>query len=150
MDLTIEGFPSFSMSFQKDNSKITGTFLRTVLRRAFPNALVVILAVLSTYFLAGRFALARIESITILYGIIGFIGVQAVFKASWPFDKFRAMLCAATTVGFFGGMLLFHDFLLISVPKGLTLAILAALSAASVPAERLLALATNKIMAKNR
>ncbi|MDR3349362.1 MAG: HAD-IC family P-type ATPase [Acidaminococcales bacterium] len=148
MDLTIEGFPSFSMSFQKDNKKITGTFLRTVLRRAFPNALAVILAVLATHFAAARFGLARIESITILYGIIGFIGVQAVFKASRPFDRFRAVLCAATTIGFFGGMLLFHEFLLIKVPQGRTLTILIVMAAASLPAERLFALITDRIMAE--
>jgi cation-transporting ATPase E len=148
MDLTIEGFPSFSMSFQKDNKKITGAFLPTVLRRAFPNALTVILAVLSTHFLAARFDLARVESITILYGLIGFIGVQAVFKASRPFDKFRAVLCAATTVGFFGGMLFFHEFLLIKVPQGLTLTIFTVLAAASLPAERLFALIVDKIMAQ--
>jgi cation-transporting ATPase E len=147
MDLTIEGFPSFSMSFEKDNAKITGTFLRAVLRRALPNALTVVLFVPAVYFLAGGFQLARIEAITILYGLIGFIGVQAVFKAGWPFNRFRLGLFVATFAGFFGGMILFHEFLLINVPAGLTLTLLVIMAAASIPAERLLARITDKITA---
>lgn len=43
IDLIIEGYPAFFISFEPDNRRITGRFLPSVLRRAFPNAVSILI-----------------------------------------------------------------------------------------------------------
>lgn len=46
MDLVIEGFPSFLLSFAPDGRRISGRFLPTALRRALPNAAAILVCFL--------------------------------------------------------------------------------------------------------
>jgi cation-transporting ATPase E len=148
MDLTIEGFPSFSMSFQQDNRRVVGAFLRAVIRRALPNALAVTCLVPVIYFLAGWLRLTRTEAVTVLYAFIGFIGLLAVVKASSPFDRLRGAVCAATIIGFFTGMVVFRDVLMIDPLQGVTLTVFAAVAAAGLALERVLAALINRFFAR--
>ena len=43
IDLIIEGYPAFFISFEPDNRRIPGRFLPSVLRRAFPNAVSILI-----------------------------------------------------------------------------------------------------------
>ena len=43
IDLLIEGYPAFFMSFEPDNRKTTKRFLPSVMSRAFPNAVAILL-----------------------------------------------------------------------------------------------------------
>ena len=43
IDLIIEGYPAFFISFEPDNRRITGRFLPSVLRHAFPNAVSILI-----------------------------------------------------------------------------------------------------------
>ena len=112
IDLAIEGYPSFFMSFEPDNHKITETFLHSALRRAFPNALTILSGFFLALLLAPSIGIASSEvSHTILYVLVGFTEILAVYKACIPFNKLRVFLCVTMTIGFFAAAFLFHSIL---------------------------------------
>lgn len=146
IDAAIEGYPSFFMSFEKDNRKVTAPFLHTVFRHSFPNALLIIINIFLVQILASKLKLFPDQAITIMYALIGFVSILALVRACLPFNLLRIFLCSTTIVGFFGCMLIFVDFLHLVMPTAQMLKVFAALSLTSVLLERVLAIVTNKIM----
>lgn len=121
IDLLIEGYPAFFMSFEPDGRKITGRFLPSVMRRAIPNAVSILVCFLAFLALSPLLQIPANQASILLYLLVGTVGIQAVFKASWPFNKLRASLCATMTAGFYLAVFLFHPLLQLSLPTGLTL-----------------------------
>ena len=52
----------------------------------------------------------------LLYLLVGTVGIQAVFKASWPLNRLRTFLCCTMTAGFYLAVFLFHSMLQVSLP----------------------------------
>ena len=100
IDLVIEGYPAFFMSFEPDDRKITRRFLPSVMSRAFPNAAAILLCYLILTVLSRAMPLPTEQSNILFYLLVGSVGIQAVFKASWPFNKLRLFLCGTMTVFF--------------------------------------------------
>lgn len=146
IDVTIEGYPSFFMSFEKDNRKVTEPFLHTVFRRALPNSLTIIIIMLTVSFIATQKGLLPGDQITVTYMLIGFISILALVRACTPFNKLRLFLCSTTIVGFFGCALLFNGFFRLRVPTSDTLFLFAILAVLSICIERVIAIVINKIM----
>ncbi len=111
MDLIVEGYPSFFMSFEPDGRKITGRFLPSVLRRATPNAVADTVCFVLWLVVAQAMAVPAEQVETFFYLLVGAIGVQAVLKASWPLNRLRVFLCVTMTVGFYAAAVLFHPIL---------------------------------------
>lgn len=107
IDLIIEGYPAFFMSFEPDGSKVTGRFLPTVLRRAAPNAV----AILACFLILLAVPVSAAQGAAVFYLLVGTVGIMAVFKASRPMNRLRAFLCATMTLGFYAAVLLFHSLL---------------------------------------
>ena len=55
IDLAIEGYPSFFLSFEQDKRKITYRYLPTALINALPNALLVVVNIIAVYLLGKTF-----------------------------------------------------------------------------------------------
>ena len=72
----------------------------------------------------------------LLYLLVGTVGIEAVFKASWPFNKLRVFLCSTMTAGFYLAVFLFHHMLQVSLLTGLTLFVLVGFILLSFLAER--------------
>ena len=121
IDLIIEGYPAFFMSFEPDGRKITGRFLPSVMRRAVPNAASILICFLVLLALCLVMPISMTQFHILLYLLVGTVGIQAVFKASWPFNKLRIFLCTTTTIGFYTVTLLFHTIIQVALPTGLTL-----------------------------
>ena len=136
IDLIIEGYPAFFMSFEPDGRKITGRFLPTVMRRAVPNAVSILICFIVLLVLSWVMPIPTAQFNILLYLLVGTVGIQAVFKASWPFNKLRVFLCSTMTVGFYLAVFLFHHMLQVSLPTGLTLFLLAGFILLSFLAER--------------
>lgn len=136
IDLVIEGYPAFFMSFEPDSRKISGHFLPSVMRRALPNALSIILCFLIFQVLSPILQIPAEQAGCLLYLLVGTVGIQAVFKASWPFDKLRLFLCVTMTAGFYTAVFLFHNILQIVLPNEVTLALFLGLALLSFLAER--------------
>ena len=116
IDLIIEGYPSFFLSFEPSHDKIKGTFLRSVIKRALPFSLMILLSnVIITYIfplLPGSFNVSdSSQLLAITYYITGFISILAVFKACRPFNKLRLFLSLTMAVGFFVAINLFKNML---------------------------------------
>ena len=52
VDLAIEGYTSFFISFEPNGKRIKETFLKSVLRNSFPYSVVIIINIIVLYFLA--------------------------------------------------------------------------------------------------
>lgn len=124
IDLVIEGYPAFFMSFEPDDRKITRRFLPSVMSRAFPNAAAILLCYLILTVLSRAMPLPTEQSNILFYLLVGSVGIQAVFKASWPFNKLRLFLCGTMTVVFFTAVFLFHSTLQVVLPTPPTLLLL--------------------------
>lgn len=136
IDLIIEGYPAFFISFEPDNRRITGRFLPSVLRRAFPNAVSILICFVVLLALSWVMPIPTAQFDLLLYLLVGTIGIQAVFKASWPLNRLRTFLCCTMTAGFYLAVFLFHSMLQVSLPTSLTLLLLAGFIPLSFLAER--------------
>ena len=145
IDLIIEGYPSFFMSFEPDGRKVRGTFLRSVLRRAGPNALSVAVMVLFTLAAGPLLGLPAGQAQAAAYLLVGVLGIAAVCKACFPFNRLRGFLFATTAVGYFAAAALFHGILQLPLLTAASLPVFLGLAAAGIALERLFSLLCNRI-----
>lgn len=114
IDLVIEGYTSFFISFEPNGKQIKESFLRSVLKNAFPYSLVIIINIIILYFLSPTLKIETSQMTTIMYYMIGFISILAVIKVCRPFNKIRIFLCTTTAIGFFVAAILFNNILHLS------------------------------------
>ncbi len=114
IDLVIEAYTSFFISFEPNNKPVRGVFLHTVLRNAAPFALVIMLNIMFLTFLAPVLNIAQGQLVTIMYLLIGFVSILAVLEVCIPFNKLHAFLFTTTFVGFFLAVYLFRNLLQIT------------------------------------
>ncbi len=146
IDLAIEGYPTLFMSFEPDGRKIAGRFLPSVLRRALPNALTIVADVLLVWLIAPYLGIPAEQSESIMYLLVGLMGVAAVFKSCWPFNKLRVFLFTTMTIGFYAAIYLFRDLLHVALPSAGQLPFLFLLAAGSILLERIFAFLVNRAM----
>lgn len=136
IDAAIEGYPAFFMTFQPDGRKVTGRFLPKVIRRALPNALAILGCFLLWLGVSQAMALPAAQAGILFYLVVGTVGIQAVFKASWPPNKLRVFLFATMTVGFYMAVVLFHTILQVALPTPQTCLLFLAFALVSFLLER--------------
>lgn len=134
IDLVIEGYPSFFLSFLPDSRPVRTKFLPEAIRRAAPNALAIgvcflfylILHAMGIFGLSGE----QTQANTLLFLLIGTVGLLGVFKMCLPFTKGKAFFAATSAIGFYFAIalclwlqqhLLYLDILHLAVPTGTTL-----------------------------
>ncbi|MHC5374256.1 cation-translocating P-type ATPase [Enterococcus sp. LJL120] len=125
IDLAIEGYPSFFLSFEGDKRRISGKFLTTALKSALPNALLVILNVVTIYLLGQGNGWSQLDTTTLMYYLLIGISCLAVIKACLPFNPLRIFLASTTVVGIYVAAMLFHSLLEIGFLTMTTLPIFA-------------------------
>ena len=94
--LTI-GIPSFFLAMEPNYDRVTGHFLRGVLRRAFPGGLTNVFAVLVCQAFMVVFDLPAASIATVCAGILAVVGMMVLFQVCKPFGAFRRIV--------WGGML---------------------------------------------
>ena len=114
IDLAIEAYTSFFISFEPNSKPVKGVFLHTVLRNAAPFAIVIMLNIIFLTFLAPVLNIAQGQLVTIMYLLIGFVSILAVLEVCIPFNKLHAFLFSTTFIGFFVAVYLFRDLLQIT------------------------------------
>lgn len=110
IDLAIEGYPSFFLSFEADNRKIQGRFLPTAIKRALPSGILVLFNVVLVW-LFGQFFFTALDSRTLMYYLLLGISCFAVMQSCQPFNSLRLFLVSTTTIGSFAAAALFHNLL---------------------------------------
>ena len=113
LDLAIEGYPSFFLSFEENKKQVKGKFLPTVIRHALPNALLVVMNVVLVYMLGKNQGWSELETTTLMYYLLMGVSVIAVIKACLPFNPLRVFLAITTTVGVYTAAYLFRSILYI-------------------------------------
>ena len=111
IDLVIEAYTSFFISFEPNSKPVKGVFLHTVLRNATPFAIVIMLNIIFLTFMAPVLNIAQGQLVTIMYLLIGFVSILAVLEVCIPFNKLHLFLFSTTFVGFFTAVYLFRDIL---------------------------------------
>lgn len=111
IDLVIEGYTSFFLSFKENSKPIKGTFLRTVIKNAMPYALAIIVSIIILTFTRQGLNLNVEEAETVMYLAIGGISVFAVIEACRPFTKISTFLCTTTALGYLFAVFLFKNLL---------------------------------------
>ena len=111
IDLVIEGYTSFFLSFKENSKPIKGTFLRTVIKNAMPYALAIIVSIIIITFTRQGLNLNVEEAETVMYLAIGGISVFAVIEACRPFTKISTFLCTTTALGYLFAVFLFKKLL---------------------------------------
>lgn len=96
--LTI-GAPSFLLTFEPRYDRISGHFLRGVLRRAFPGGLTNVFVVLLCQAFQAVFGLPDAEVSTVCAAVLAVVGLLVLFQVCKPFNKFRGFVWTAMTAG---------------------------------------------------
>jgi len=89
--LTI-GVPSFFLAMEPNYERVTGPFLRGVLRRAFPGGLTNIFVVLAAQAYMMVLGLSLEQTGTVCAAILGVVGLQVLYQVCKPFDTFRKII----------------------------------------------------------
>ena len=137
IDLAIEGYPAFFISFEPNDTKVKGKFLPTALKSAAPNAIAITLCCIIIG--AASFIVPNDSEQTalLMYLTVGMLGIVGVIKSCMPFNKLRAFLAATTTIGFFTAVLLFHKILKLPLISMNTLLLFVGITVIGIIIERI-------------
>lgn len=121
IDLAIEGYPSFFLSFEENKAPIKGRYLPTVLLNALTNALLVLVNYFAIRFLQTDYGWSQFDTTTLLYYLLIGISCIAVIRACLPLNPLRLFLAITTTVGIYVAAMLFHGLLEVGFLTAVTL-----------------------------
>ena len=99
--LTI-GVPSFFLAMEPNYERVSGHFIRGVLRKAFPGGLTNIFVVLMAQAFMAAFALPQAQISTVCAAILAVVGMLVLYQTCKPFGKFRKLIWWAMAVGLVG------------------------------------------------
>ena len=116
IDLAIEAYTSFFISFERNEKEIKGKFLNTALINALPFAIVIMLNIIFLTFVGSHMGIPQDTLTTMMYLLIGFVSILAVQEACMPFNKLHVFLFTTTAVGFYVAAFLFKSILKLSMP----------------------------------
>ncbi len=118
IDLAIEAYTSFFLSFEKNEKPIKGNFLKTALTNVLPFAIVIMLNILLLTGIGNGMGIEENTLATMMYLLIGFVSILAVQEACMPFNKVHVFLFTTTAVGFYVAAFLFKTLLKLSPLTG--------------------------------
>lgn len=111
IDLAIEGYPAFFLSFEGDKRKVVGKFLPTALKNASVNALLVVANIIAVYLIGQNQGFSSLDTTTLMYYLLVGISCMAVVRACLPLNPLRIFLVFSTIIGIYVAAMLFHNIL---------------------------------------
>ena len=111
IDLAIEGYPAFFLSFEGDERKVVGKFLPTALKNASVNALLVVANIIAVYLIGQNQGFSSLDTTTLMYYLLVGISCMAVVRACLPLNPLRIFLVFSTIIGIYVAAMLFHNIL---------------------------------------
>ena len=118
IDLIIEAYTSFFISFERNEKPIKGAFLKTALTNALPFAIVIMINIVILTVLGNGMGIEQNTITTMMYLLIGFVSILAVQEACMPFNKIHLFLFSTTAIGFYVAAYLFRNLLKLSPLTG--------------------------------
>ena len=104
------GIPSFFLAMEPNYERVEGTFLRGVLRRAFPGGVTDVGLILAIQYLAPRFGVLPHQIGPVCTAVLGLVGLMVLFSVSRPFGIYRRIIWCAMAAGLVCCFLLFGGF----------------------------------------
>lgn len=111
IDLAIEGYPAFFLSFEGDKRKVVGKFLPTALKNASVNALLVVVNIIAVYLIGQNQGFSSLDTTTLMYYLLVGISCMAVVRTCLPLNPLRIFLVFSTIIGIYVAAMLFHNIL---------------------------------------
>ena len=103
IDAVIEAFPAFFMSFEKNDRKVEGTFLRNAVTSALPDSIAIFACCLVFLLISPALSINELQCNLLMYLSVGFISLAAVAKSCMPFNSLRLFLCLLNDAPFLEG-----------------------------------------------
>lgn len=132
IDLAIEGYPAFFLSFESDKRKVQGKFLPTALRNASVNAVLVVINIVAVYLIGENQGFSHLDTTTLMYYLLIGISCMAVVRACLPLNPLRIFLIVTTIGGIYVAAMLFHHILEVGFLTSTTLPIFVAMMAINI------------------
>lgn len=104
------GIPSFFLALEPNYTRVSGKFLRTVLRRALSGGLTDLILVLAAQVFGLVFRLSDSQVETLSSAALGIVGLLVLWKVSRPFNIPRGILWGCVAAGLTGCFLLLGSF----------------------------------------
>lgn len=100
LDNFVEGFPSFMILFEKNISKQKETIGRYTLRYSFPNAIAIVLCVITLRLLAPSLSLSLNQMFTILYYTTAILSIHMIYRIYSPINLYRSVVLIVDIAAF--------------------------------------------------
>lgn len=107
--LTI-GMPSFILSFQKNNKRISGSFMRNVIKNTIPATATNIFVVLGIVLFSELAKLNDVQESTLCVLTMAVTGVLLILKVYRPLSPMKISVITASISGFFLAFVVFNRF----------------------------------------
>ena len=125
IDLVIEGYPSFFMSFERETYRPKHSFLNNAFMRALPFGIMVIVNICILYIMRAALNIPDADVTTMMFLLLAFISAASVFRACFPFNKLRLFLSITSSLALFAAIFLtmpdwnwfVNSFLYLTVPN---------------------------------
>lgn len=118
IDAVIEAFPAFFMSFEKNDRKVEGTFLRNAVTSALPDSIAIFACCLVFLLISPALSINELQCNLLMYLSVGFISLAAVAKSCMPFNSLRLFLCLSSIIMFTGAVIIMAPFLQLAALTG--------------------------------
>jgi len=117
IDVALEAYPSFFLSFENNNKKIEGKFLKTSFQKALPFATAIIVSICIFHIIYVVTNMDYTQSKSLIYLTLSFVTICAVFRACLPFNKLRLFLALSSGIGLIVSIFVFRNILHFEIPQ---------------------------------
>ncbi|WKY46846.1 HAD-IC family P-type ATPase [Eubacteriaceae bacterium ES3] len=115
------GIPSVYLALEPNRNRVSGNFLETVIRKALPGALAIVINVLVIMFVGDYLGLSYQEKSTLSVIAAGITGLAILFRVSRPLTNKRLLMFLAMTFLFLVAVFVFDPFFYLVSPGAFTL-----------------------------
>ena len=142
--------PSFVLALEPNHERVKGNFLQTILGRAFPSALIIVMYLVAVDVLAPILGISEPEAVTLGVYLTGFIWLMQLFEVCRPFNKLRAVLWGSMASGFFLLAYFLREIFSLGTLSSVTLPVFLVMAALCYPLQLLLEKGGRKMIRQYR
>ena len=97
------GIPSFVLALQPNHDRVKGEFLTSVLRRAFPPAITIVLNIVVVFTASNILGFSYAETSTLSVAVTGYTSFILLYKTCQPLNPLRTVLFITMFIAFVAG-----------------------------------------------
>ena len=97
------GIPSFVLALQPNHDRVKGVFLTSVLRRAFPPAITIVLNIAVVFTASNILGFSYAETSTLSVAVTGYTSFILLYKTCLPLNPLRTVLFVTMFIAFIAG-----------------------------------------------